>query len=378
MTAAATPTRTPRRALILALVIVPLAVGLAGGRAHTSSAAPTIAPIDASERPNPGALSTAWYCPGLPASFPTGDQTVTLSNLGPSGADAVITVQPDGGAAPIVRNVTVPPDTVRTFDRASLADGSLAPNGDQASPGSKPLPPGPIVVEPFSPDVVVEAGAETDDELDPVPCADTASTDWYFAAGTTVRGVAQWLVLDDPYSTDARVDVTLRTDTGLQQLPALQGIDVPGRSRVVVALQDQAVRQSARCRAGTRRRRTGRRIADVAVSQRVGPDRIGDLDRRAGSGKPMVVHRRRNRRGCFAMDRDQRPEPTRHAGRRAGNRRFENPRAARRAQRAHRRRELGTDRRLRACRATALPYRQTADSGWKSKPTTTRQSSRRH
>ncbi|MGO9875469.1 MAG: DUF5719 family protein [Acidimicrobiia bacterium] len=244
MTAPATPTRAARRVLILALVIVPLAVGLASGRAHTSSAAPTIAPVDAFERPNPGALSTAWYCPGLPALFPTGDQTVTLSNLGPSGADAVITVQPDSGAAPIVRDVTVPADTVRTFDRASLTDGSLEPNGDQPSAGSKPLPPGPIVVEPFSPDVVVEAGAETDDELDAVPCADTASTDWYFAAGTTVRGVSQWLVLDDPYSTDARVDVTLRTDTGLQQLPALQGIDVPGRSRVVIALQDQAVRQA--------------------------------------------------------------------------------------------------------------------------------------
>jgi hypothetical protein len=51
-------------------------------------------------------------------------------------------------------------------------------------------------------------------------------------------------VLDDPYSTDARVDVTLRTDTGLQQLPGLQGIDVPGRSRVVVAVQNQDVRQA--------------------------------------------------------------------------------------------------------------------------------------
>ena len=45
-----------------------------------------------------GALSTAWYCPGLPASFPTGDQTVTLSNLGSTDADAVVTVHPDDGA----------------------------------------------------------------------------------------------------------------------------------------------------------------------------------------------------------------------------------------------------------------------------------------
>ena len=48
----------------------------------------------------PGALSTAWYCPGLPASFRTRDQTLTLSNLGSVDADAVVTVQPDGGAEP--------------------------------------------------------------------------------------------------------------------------------------------------------------------------------------------------------------------------------------------------------------------------------------
>jgi hypothetical protein len=245
MTAPAVPSREPRRALIGAVVIVALAAGVVAGRDHTRSSpavAPT-APVDASQRPSPGSLSAAWYCPGLPASFPTADQTVTLSNLGSVDADAVITVQPDNGATPIVRNVTVPHDTVRTFDRASLTDVAAPTSGPQPSAGT-PLPAGPVIVEPFSPDVVVEAGAETSNELDPVPCADTASTDWYFAAGTTVRGVAQWLVLDDPYSTDARVDVTLRTDTGLQQLPALQGIDVPGRSRVVLALQDQDVRQA--------------------------------------------------------------------------------------------------------------------------------------
>jgi hypothetical protein len=99
------------------------------------------------------------------------------------------------------------------------------------------------VVEPFSPDVVVSAGVESNDALAVVPCGTTASADWYFAAGTTVRGVSQWLVLDDPFSTDARVDVTLRTDSGLQQLPSLTGLDVPGRSRAVIPIQDSAVRQ---------------------------------------------------------------------------------------------------------------------------------------
>ena len=58
------------------------------------------------------------------------------------------------------------------------------------------------------------------------------------------EGVFTRLVLDDPFSADARVDVTLRTDSGLVLLPALQGIDVPGRSRVVIAIHNQAVRQA--------------------------------------------------------------------------------------------------------------------------------------
>jgi hypothetical protein len=242
MSAVATPARGPRRAVILGVVIVALAIGIGTGRSHTTRPARLVAPTDAAERSGEHALSTAWYCPGLPGSFATRDQTLTLSNLGPADADAVVTVQPDNHAPPIVRGVRVPHDTVRTFSRATLADVSST-SGSGAGATAKPLPAGPIVVESFSPDVVVQAGAESGSQLDLVSCADNASADWYFSAGTTVRGASQWLVLDDPYSADARVDVTLRTDTGMQQLPGLQGIDVPGRSRVVIAMQDQAVRQ---------------------------------------------------------------------------------------------------------------------------------------
>jgi hypothetical protein len=253
MNAPITPTtREPRRALILGIVIVALVAGIVAGHSHTSRAPRAVLPVDAAQQSRPGALSTAWYCPGLPASFPTSDQTLTLSNLGSTDADAVVTVQPDNGADPIVRSLSVPHDSVQSFDRATLTavlpstGGSTKASATSTNGAAPPnsLPPGPVVVEPFSPDVVVAAGAETGAELDTVPCADTASADWYFAAGTTVRGVNQWLVLDDPYSTDARVDVTLRTDAGLLQLPALQGIDVPGRSRVVLPMHDQDVRQA--------------------------------------------------------------------------------------------------------------------------------------
>ena len=241
MTAAETPARGGRRrAPILILVIVVLVGGFLAGHEHSPEAARVPSPIEAAQSSNERAISTAWYCPGLPASFPTSDQTITLSNLGSTDAQAAVTIHPDNESAAISRTVSVPHNTVSTFNRGTLANVSTPVSGK--SP--KPLPTGPIVVEPFSPSVVVSAGVETDASLAVVPCATTPSTDWEFAAGTTVRGVSQWLVLDDPYSADARVDVTLRTDSGLLLLPALQGIDVPGRSRVVIPIHNHAVRQA--------------------------------------------------------------------------------------------------------------------------------------
>ena len=244
MTAPSAPARIRGRAPILCLVIVALVAGLVAGRTHAPGAAKPTVPVDALQRSHSGALSTAWYCPGLPTSIPLRDQTLTLSNLGSVDAQAVVTVQPDAGTGPIVRRVTVRRYTAQTFERASLDVAAESTTGTTGRLVRGTLPPGPIVVEPLSPDVVVWAGVESDGALETVPCATSASTDWYFAAGETVRGVKQWLVLDNPFSADARVDVTLQTDSGLQQLPALQGIDVAGRSRVVIPIHQNAVYQA--------------------------------------------------------------------------------------------------------------------------------------
>jgi hypothetical protein len=162
-----------------------------------------------------------------------------VSNQGADATDAVVTVNPDDGTEAVQRTVSIPGHSVRSFNRATLG----ASDGTRSADDARSLPTGPLVVEPLSPDVVVEQGVETAQSLDLMACATTTSTDWYFAAGTTVRGVKQWLVLDNPTSTDARVDVEVRTDVGLRVLPELQGVDVPGRSRFVIEMDNQAVRQ---------------------------------------------------------------------------------------------------------------------------------------
>ncbi|MDQ1520505.1 MAG: hypothetical protein QOI55_1578, partial [Actinomycetota bacterium] len=202
MSAPATGSRASRRLPITLLVVLAVAAGVASGRSDVPAMPRPVEPVAATQLPATTSNSTAWYCPGLPAAFPTKSQTFTLSNLGGSAVRAAVTVHPDDGSEPVSHIVTVPKDSVRTFERSTLPAGSM-------------------IVEPFAPDVVVSAGLESSDGLATVPCATTAGTDWYFAAGTTVRGVSQWLVLEDPFAGDARVDITLRTDSGLQELPSL-------------------------------------------------------------------------------------------------------------------------------------------------------------
>jgi hypothetical protein len=242
------PVRSPEgpshRAPILVVVLALVAAGIVAGRAHSAPAARTAAPTDAAQTPPSGTLSAAWYCPGMPSPFPNRDQTLTLSNIGAAKTDAVVTIDPDDGSDPVVRTLSVAGHTVRTFDRATLDPvGGTAKQQDRPPAASERLPSGPLVVEPMSPDVVVQAGLESGTRLDQVNCATSAAADWYFAAGTTLRGVSQWLVLDNPFSTDARVDVSVRTEVGVRLLPDLQGLDVSGRSRVVVQMHNEAVRQ---------------------------------------------------------------------------------------------------------------------------------------
>ncbi len=224
---------------ILLVVLAVVVGGIAAGRASSAPDERPAPPTDAAQTAAPSALTTAWYCPGLPSSFPNRDQTLTLSNFGDDATDAVVTVDPDDGSDAVRRRVSVPAHRIRSFSRATLAERTT---GESAADTTR-LPTGPLVVELFSPDVVVQQGLDTARVLDLMTCATTTGADWYFAAGTTVRGVKQWLVLDNPLSTDARVDVEVRSEIGLRLLPDLQGIDVPGRSRVEIPMDEKAVRQ---------------------------------------------------------------------------------------------------------------------------------------
>jgi hypothetical protein len=216
---------------VVAVVVAALVAALLLGEAKPGDA-PAAAEIEEAAALTPaGTRSSAWFCPGPPASIPLEGQHVSVTNIGDDPADVVVTVSPDDGTDAVSQAVTVDAGTV-----ARLARPDLGPVGG-------------VTVESFGRDVLVEAGVESGSDLALGPCASAANADWYFAAGTTGnfepnttgRPVEQWLVLFNPFGSDARVDVTLRTtDTAVPD--QLAPIDVPRRTRVLVPIHERAVR----------------------------------------------------------------------------------------------------------------------------------------
>ena len=211
--------------IIVALLALLLVAIIVGNRDNATSApAPNLE--DAAAIATPGTRSSAWFCPGVPPSVPADRETISIANTGEDPARVDLTIWPDDLSAPVQQTIDVAPASVSVTARAALGV------------------PGGLVVETFSPSVAVESGIEAADQLAVNACASVTSTAWYFAAGTTVRGAEQWLVLFNPLGTDAKVDVTVATDEGRKAPSGLQGLDVGRHSRVAVKLNDHVQNQA--------------------------------------------------------------------------------------------------------------------------------------
>jgi hypothetical protein len=213
-----------RRLPIVVALLCAAVIAIAAGDADPEPAPPRAAATTAAAVAAPGTQSSAWYCGGMPDSIGLERQTVAIANIGDA-TSVVTVVYPTDGSPPVRATQDIPARSVTSVPRSSLG------------------PAGGVVVESFSRDVIVEAGVDVPEQLALAPCATTSARTWYFAAGTTVRGVEQWLVLFNPLGRDAKVDVTLRTDEGIVGREQLRALDVPRRGRVLVDLHSYAVRR---------------------------------------------------------------------------------------------------------------------------------------
>jgi hypothetical protein len=219
-----------RGPILLALAAVLVAAGVYDGGESSSQVGATGADaIGASPSvPLADALSTSWYCAeGTSAADGRAAETILVASIADTRIDATITVMPGGVAAPVSHTVHLPP---RAEESVRVADILQTP---------EPA----VVVEVVGGQAVVSHQLEANGDIATEPCARGASSDWYFAAGTTLKGAQQFLVLFDPFGDDAIVDVTVLTDDGVQEPDALQALVVPHRSRVTIPMNDAVPRQ---------------------------------------------------------------------------------------------------------------------------------------
>jgi hypothetical protein len=210
--------RWPFVILLVALVLLAVAVGNAAAQRQVVVAAPT-----SDSQIDPNAPSSVWFCPGPVDAATLAADRITIANVGSTAAAVVVSSLPDKGAA-AQTTLSVPASAVITKARSALG------------------PLGALTIESFGGTIAVEENLDGTARVDGGPCATNAASHWYFSAGTTVRGAQQWLIVENPFASDAKVDVMLRTSGGVRQPDDLQSYDIGPRSRVVIPVHTYAVR----------------------------------------------------------------------------------------------------------------------------------------
>lgn len=202
---------------------------------------------------SPDALSSSWYCPAgaVPGDEPT---THTLVLMNPGGATATARLSGYDAEGEVgERLVEVPApgpllvDVQQEFERSGLS----------------------VLVESLAGELVVEHRLRAGPSSDQVPCATSASTQWFFPSQSTLEGDTAQLVLFNPFSSDAGVDITVATDDSVLVPSAWQGLVVPAGTVRTIDLgeeSDEAGAFGVQRRAQfalTVRSRTGRVVSET-------------------------------------------------------------------------------------------------------------------
>jgi hypothetical protein len=212
-----------------------VAVSAAAGAAVLDRAPPSAARAQTGRRvvamaaaiPALDTVSTSWYCAEGTVNGGRADEAVLVTNVGPRRIDAVVTAMTGPDDEPSTTRLTVERGVTERVELASITSA--------AEPG--------VVVEAIGGPAVVEHELRGSGVLAVLPCARHASTRWYFADGTSVKGARQRLVLFDPFGADAIVDVRFLTDTGSVEPDTMQALVVPRRSRISIAVDELLPRQ---------------------------------------------------------------------------------------------------------------------------------------
>jgi len=219
--------RTP----VLVLIAAVVAGAMLLDRSASSIAVarrPATGAIDGPTIPPVNAVSVAWYCSeGTSTSDGRADETIIVGNLAHHPIHVTVTVMTGADKAPT--------SVERRVDTLARTRFHISDIVKDPEPG--------VVVEVRGGQAIVEHEVHGVDDVAVGPCAREPSRNWYFAAGTTVRGAQEWLTLFNPFGDDAIVDITFLTESGYEAPGSTHSLVVARRSRVTVAVHDQVQRR---------------------------------------------------------------------------------------------------------------------------------------
>lgn len=209
----------------------------------------------------PSALTSSWYCAGAGSKDGgLAEGTVVVANAGDEPVRAGVTVFPVEGE-PETSPLEVPAYGRAAVSLVDLVAASSTPDATYAA----------ALVEAPGGEVAAELSVRGPNGTDTTPCSSAPSDRWYFPWGVTTIDAKERLLLFNPFPADATADISAATDEGGRDPEALQGLVVPGRSVVVVAVNEHVLREPH---------------VSVTVATRSGQLVVNRVQERDGEGGP--------------------------------------------------------------------------------------------
>jgi hypothetical protein len=210
-----------RRLIVVIVVLAGLTGAILASRTATTAQPASFGPEPFASRPYAShntPITSTWFCPGVPGGSPGLSGAFVVTN--PS--DVAITGRalfygPEG-TAPATAPVTVPGRDSVTVEAADHLAGEFVA----------------AMVELDGGEGMVEQVARHPAGTAVASCAPATAPDWYFADGWTVDDSTEQLVIANPYSDTAIVDVTFFTKSGTRQPSAFQADSIAPRSLKVI------------------------------------------------------------------------------------------------------------------------------------------------
>lgn len=219
------PPRSRRYAVLLIVLPCVGAVGwVASSPANDDGAAVfSVAPeVWIPQVPQPEALESTWFCPGVPVSGETDSGgAVIVTNTSAEPTQAIVTVMSD--SAPSKSTVV----DVAAYDRVQV-DIDAEIDGRYGAATVEILGGGGLVEQ-----RAFYSAGETLGQSS-TPCATTLSAEWYLPEGYTVDEATDLIILSNPSDDQIVVDVLFHTSNGVQRPAAFTGLPVSARSLRIV------------------------------------------------------------------------------------------------------------------------------------------------